>query len=172
MEHLEQLLQEWYEYQGYFVRRNLWVGLELDGSYECELNLVAFHPVKNHLVHVEPCEDLLSWEEREKHLRLKFGAGTKYLHRMFGYQPRTTIEQLALVVFPDAAHRRSVAGGKVVTLAELLGEVLARLAQFSLAAEVVSEQWPLLRTLQYVAEYRETVCAVLSQEHQQQKQRS
>jgi len=38
----------------YFVHRDLWVGLASDGSYECELDVVAFHPTRRHLVHIEP----------------------------------------------------------------------------------------------------------------------
>jgi len=44
MNHLEQLVTEWYEYRGYFVRRNVQVGPRLKGEYECELDVVAFHP--------------------------------------------------------------------------------------------------------------------------------
>ena len=39
---LEQLIAEWYEYRGYFVRRNVLVGRRLKGGYECELDIVAF----------------------------------------------------------------------------------------------------------------------------------
>ena len=44
MNHLEQLFTERYEYRGYFVRRNVQVGPRLKGEYECELDVVAFHP--------------------------------------------------------------------------------------------------------------------------------
>lgn len=50
--HLEQLIAEWYEYQGYFVRRNILVGKRAKGGYECELDVVAFHPERQHLVHI------------------------------------------------------------------------------------------------------------------------
>ena len=39
---LEQLVREWYEYQGYFVRQNVNVGKRAKGGYECELDIVAF----------------------------------------------------------------------------------------------------------------------------------
>ncbi len=159
MDYLEQLLSEWYEYQGYFVHRDLWVGLELDGSYEAELNVVAFNPVKNHVVHVEPCMDCLNWKEREQHFRLKFEAGRKYLHRMFGFEPRTSIEQVALIALAEGLdpHRRTVAGGRIVRLPELLAEIVAKLSTFSVASYLIPEQWPLLRTLQLVSEYRGTL---------------
>jgi len=47
--YLEQLLVEWYEYQGYFVRNNVLVGKRNQGGYETELDIVAFHPEKNTL---------------------------------------------------------------------------------------------------------------------------
>src|SRR5690554_419807 len=42
MNHLEQLVAEWYEYRGYFVRRNIQVGPRANGGYECELDAVLF----------------------------------------------------------------------------------------------------------------------------------
>lgn len=42
--HLEQIIAEWLEYQGYFVRRNLKVGRRRNGGYDCELDVVGFHP--------------------------------------------------------------------------------------------------------------------------------
>jgi hypothetical protein len=50
---LEQLAAEWYEFRGYFVRRNIRVGLRPRGGYESELDVVAFDPDKGHLVHIE-----------------------------------------------------------------------------------------------------------------------
>ena len=42
--HLESLVAEWYEFRGYFVRRNVPVGKRPKGGYDCELDIVAFHP--------------------------------------------------------------------------------------------------------------------------------
>jgi hypothetical protein len=161
MDYLEQLASEWYEYQGYFVRRDLWVGLESDGSYECELDVVGYHPTKHRLVQVEPLMDFLDWKEREQHLRLKFEAGRKYLHRMFGADPRLTIEQIALVAVTDSPHHGAVAGGKILLLSEFLAQIFAQLATVSVSVELIPEQWPLLRTLQFVAEYRQDIVPIL-----------
>jgi len=57
---LEQLIAEWCELQGYFLRRNVWVGNRAKGGYECELDIVAFHPGKKHLVQIEPSMDASS----------------------------------------------------------------------------------------------------------------
>jgi len=153
MEYLQQLITEWHEYQGYFVHTDLWVGIESDGSYECELDVVAFHPMRHHLLHIEPSLDLLSWEDREQHFQTKFAAGRKYLHRMFGNEPRIHFEQLAVVAANEELPR-TIAGARLVRLPDLIGEILAALAAFPVSEWLVPEQWPLLRTLQYVAAFR------------------
>lgn len=168
MDYLEQLVGEWYEYQGYFVRHDLWVGLELDGTYEAELNVVAFHPIHNRLVHIESCLDCLEWKEREQHFRLKFEAGRKYLHRMFGFEPRTPLEQIAVIALAEGLdpHRRTVAGVTILQLPELLAEVVAKLSTFNVASCLIPEQWPLLRTLQFAVEYRDTIFPVAAQDRE------
>ena len=153
MEYLEQLAREWYEFQGYFVRTDLWVGLEANGSYDCELDIVAFHPLHRHLVQVEPSFDLLEQTEREDHFRVKFAAGRKYLHRQFGLAADHEIEQVALLADGMSTTPRSIAGGRVLLLSDLLAQILGKLASQDLASALVPEQWPLLRTLHFVSRY-------------------
>jgi len=81
--YLEELTREWYEYQGYFVRQNVMVGKRPKGGYECELDVVAFHPVRKHLVHIEPSMDADSWAVREIRYKRKFNAGKKYIPTLF-----------------------------------------------------------------------------------------
>ena len=69
--YLEQLVAEWYEYQGYFIRRNVRVGKLPKGGYEGELDIVAFHPEKKHLVHIEPTHDAHTWAKREERFENK-----------------------------------------------------------------------------------------------------
>jgi hypothetical protein len=52
--YLEQLIAEWYEYRGYYIRRNVKVGKLERGGYSDELDLVGFNPSRSHLIHVEP----------------------------------------------------------------------------------------------------------------------
>lgn len=161
MDYLESLAAEWFEYQGYFVFRDLWVGWAADGSYEAELNVVAYHPRKNQLIHLEPSEDLLNWREREQHYTLKFDAGKKYLHRMFAATPSPHLEQLALVAFPGATARHAVSGARILFLSELVETILTKLRAFNMMSYLIPERWPRLRTLQLVAEYRDSVCETL-----------
>jgi hypothetical protein len=155
--HLEQLLAEWYEYQGYFVRRNVNVGPRAKGGYECELDVVAFDPTERRVVHLEPSLDADSWATREKRYARKFELGRKYIPVIFkgldiGDPPR--IEQIAVLVFASGANRQTLAGARIKFASEFIEEILGKLKSKRLAKAAVPEQFPLLRTLQYVAEYR------------------
>jgi hypothetical protein len=149
VEHLEQLAREWYEYQGYFVRQDFWVGLESDGSYECELDVVAFDPLHHHIVQIEPSFDLLPADDKERHFRTKFDAGKKYLHRIFGPAAGLHVEQVALIASAGHAEPRTIGGGRVLLVSELLSQILRRLAELDPSGAPVPEQWPLIRTLQW-----------------------
>lgn len=155
MDYLEHLVREWYEYQGYFVRHALSVGLGPDGSYECELDVVAFHPVHRHVVQVEPIFDLLPFTERETHFRAKFDAGKKHLHRLFGVAPRLHIEQIALIATPGAQPHGTIGGGHIIRLADFLADILQRFEELGPSGEPVHEQWPMIRTLQLAATCRQ-----------------
>lgn len=160
---LEQLVAEWYEYQGYFIRRNVWVGKRPKGGYECELDIVAFHPGKNHLVQIEPSMDAASWAERERRYKKKFEAGRKYIPELFkGLEIPTSIEQIALLVFASKQNQETLAGGKLILANELLAEIFSDLKSRSIYSQTIPEQFPILRALQFVAQYRKEVCDILS----------
>ena len=100
---LEQLVAEWYEFQGYFVRRNVLMGKRAKGGYECELEIVAFHPTGKRLVQVEPSMDADSWEVRERRYHRKFEAGKKHIPDIFkGLNASPSIDQVALLGFASS----------------------------------------------------------------------
>lgn len=79
MSHLEELLVEYYEWLGHVVKCNVQVGKLSHGGYEMELDVVAYEPQANQLLHIEPSLDADSWEKREKRFVKKFQAGLKYI---------------------------------------------------------------------------------------------
>jgi hypothetical protein len=160
--HLEDLIAEWYEFRGYFVRRNVLVGPRAAGGYECELDVVAFHPVLKHLVHLEPSLDADSWEKREHRFTKKFAAGRRYIPGLFeGIVLPSELEQHAVLAFVGQETRPTLGGGQLVPAATVLGEIIRGIAGRRLAKSAVPEQFPLLRTLQYVTEFKGTVLAAL-----------
>ena len=153
MNHLEQLVSEWYEYQGYFVRRNIHVGKRSSGGWECELDVVAFNPTKKHLVHIEPSMDAHSWPKREERYKKKFEAGRKYIPELFsGIEIPQHIEQIALFGLGSKTNNPMLAGGHVWLVSDLLRQITTVLRQLRVEKAAVSEQYPLLRTIQFVCQ--------------------
>jgi hypothetical protein len=153
--HLEQLIAEWYEYLGYFVRRNVKVGKRERGGYEGELDIVAFHPHPKRLVHIEASLDTDSWAKREERYVKKFEAGRKYIPTLFqGLDLPGDIEQIAILAYGSTATHTTLGGGQIIMLPDLLKQIFDSLRDLSILTNMIDEQKPLLRTVQLVAFYR------------------
>ncbi len=159
---LEQLAAEWYEFNGYFVRRNILVGKRIAGGHECELDVVAFHPEKRHLIQIEPSMDADSWSIREKRFKKKFDAGRKYIPSLFsGFDLPEKIDQVALLGFAGKRHPEMIGGGKVVVTQELLPEIFHKLKDYNYENKSIPEQYIILRTLQMVVTNSRDILSVL-----------
>jgi len=147
--HLEQMVAEWLEYKGYFVRRNVKVGKLTRGGHEGELDIVAYHPLENRLIQIEPSIDPHTWAKREERFQKKFDAGRKYIiAEIFPWLPHNkTFEQWAVVWGSDSKHR-TLGGGKVVPIWNLIG-LIANDVKAVRKGLAIPEQFPLLRTMQY-----------------------
>lgn len=155
MNHLEQLVAEWYGFRGYFVRRNVAVGKRSNGGYDCELDVVAFCPTRHHLVHLEPSMDTHTWAVREKRYAKKFEAGRKHIPGLFGaIKLPDTIEQIAVLGFASNTNVKTLAGGRIQTSAELLADITSEIASRRIESAAVPEQYPLLRTIQFAYQHR------------------
>jgi hypothetical protein len=160
--HLEQLLAEWYEFQGYYLRRNTPVGRLPRGGYACELDIVGFHPITRHLIHLEASLDADSWERREERYERKFRLGREYIPQLFtGLDLPAGIDQRAVLVFASKGKKTTIGGGKIVLAAEIVEEILTALRGRQMATNMIPEQMPIMRTLQFVAEYRHSVLRAL-----------
>jgi hypothetical protein len=150
---LEQLVVEFYEFQGFFVRRNVMVGRRTLGGYDCELDVVAFHPKKKKLVHIEPSMDANSWEKREQRYAKKFEAGRKHIPALFeGLDLPAEVDQIALFGFGGKGPNK-VGGGRVMLVSELMQEIAVALKGRSIAKAAVPEGFPLLRAVLFTIAY-------------------
>ena len=153
--HLEQLITEWLEFKGYFVRRNIKVGKLSHGGFEGELDIVAYHPVENHLLHVEPSIDAHTWTKREERFRKKFDAGNRYIIAdILPWLPHNkTFEQWAVLWGSDRNHA-TVGGGMVVPIWKLYQMIAIDIsANGPAGGNAISETFPLLRTMQHTLEW-------------------
>ena len=156
MNHLEQLTAEWYEFKGYFVRRNVKVGKRLAGGWDCELDIVAFHPIEKRILHIEPSMDADQWTKREARYQKKFTAGKLHIPKLFeGLDVPDNIEQIALFGYGGrGATPDNFAGGRVLLAKELLAEIANELAKKPFGVDNVPESFPLLRMIQWMLDAR------------------
>jgi len=120
--------------------------------------VTSFAEKSKHLVHLEPSMDASSWAEREKRYQKKFAAGRKYIPQLFqGIELPTEIEQIAVLVFASKANRGTVGGGRILLIDELLREIFQELRDKHLASNAIPEHLTVLRSFQFVAEYRQVV---------------
>ncbi len=158
LNHLEQLVAEWYEFQGYYVRRNAFVGRLSKGGYTCELDVIAFHPESKHLVHIESAVGSDSWEQRERRYVKKFEAGRRYIPEMFKhFGVSEGIDQIALFIAGNNKKHSHIGGGRVVLAWELLREIMESPKLLPIGKQIVPEQFGNLRTLQFVREYKKSI---------------
>jgi hypothetical protein len=149
MNHLEALTAEWLNYNQYFVRSGVKVGRRARGGWDGELDVVAFHPSRQHFLHVECSIDAHNWERREAIFRKKFDTGLKHARDLFsGMVLPTKLDQVIIHGFASAPDKhRTLGGARLVTSGELTDEIMNGLPP-NMWKNAVPEQFSLLRTLQ------------------------
>ena len=152
MSHLEDLLYQYYEWQGYIVRRNIKVGKLKHGGWEGELDIVAFHPQTQDLFHIEPSIDAHSWKKREERFAKKFKAGRSYIFsEVFPWLNKNTPLNQVAVLISRGSDRALLAGGAVRSIDEVVAEIRGKItAQGKASSNAIPEQFDLLRTIQLV----------------------
>lgn len=150
MSHLESLIVEFLDWQGYLIRRNTKVGRLKHGGWEMELDVIGFNPHTRDLVHYEPSVDAHSWETRELRYRKKFDAARKLIFvEVFSWlAPETPLRQIA--VFPShPKDRHEIAGAEIRSIDEVVKEIRDKVIECGPAnRNAISENYPLLRAMQ------------------------
>lgn len=150
MAHLEDLIAEFYDWQGYLVKRNIKVGRRAKGGWEMEIDVVAYDPHSRHLIHLEPSLDAHSWPKREARFKKKFDAARKYIFsEIFTWlDPATPLEQVAVLVSHPKG-QDDLAGGTIYSVDEFVAKIREKVARRGIVAKsAIPEQYPLLRTIQ------------------------
>ena len=151
MNHLEQLVAEWLQYRGYFVRVSVPVGPRPKGGFEGELDVIGLHFAHKHLVHVECSLDANSWEKRQQRYSLKFERGRKHIKDAFiGVPLPDLLDQVCILQFAGS-DKREIGGGRILSVRDFIHEIFDGLEHTSPASGAVPSTFPLLRTLQLAA---------------------
>jgi hypothetical protein len=150
MNHLEELVYEYYDWKGYLVKRNVKVGKRPKGGYEMELDIIAYNPHEKHLIHVESSLDALSWENRKQRYSKKFEIGQKYIFKeVFTWlDEKQTIDKL---IISSRTTKNGIFGQiKIIAVDDFMTNVIKEIKKEGKASKnAIPEQYPLLRTVQY-----------------------
>jgi hypothetical protein len=148
----EQLVAEWYEYRGYFVRRNIRVGKRQNGGHDFELDIVALHARDRHLVHVEATMDTNTWDRRRGKMERTFIAARHYIPSLFpGFSELPEPEHIALLGFGSNTKVQTIGLGRVQTLNELMADIRRSDIMEKYGKKAIPEQCVILRAMQFAA---------------------
>lgn len=152
MNHLEELIYEYYDWKGYIVKRNIKVGPLNTGGWEMELDIIAYNPDTNNkcIFHIEPSLDADNWAVRESRFEKKFNAGKKYMFiNIFPWLEKSVpIKQIA-VLETNPKNRDDLCGGAIISIDEMVKNIKDEISQVGIMAnKAIPEQYPLLRTIQ------------------------
>ena len=150
--HLEDLTAEWLEYNGYFVRKSVLVGRLPKGGYEGELDVVAYHPARQRLIHVECSLDANPWGVRENRFASKFERGRRFIGDVFGSLSEHLVPDQVALLQLRGGDRNIVGTGRIVCVRDLISDIFDRLASLNPDRNAVPSTLPMLRSMQLAAQ--------------------
>ena len=153
MNFLEQVVAEWFNLKGYFVKTNLRFGKNPGGGVRGEMDVIAFHPQTKVFVHVEASTSAASWEIICKDIRKKFELAEQYYEDMFQF-PKELTQRIAISGFgyvaPDLAKKRLEKSGVTLeSIPEFFRKVTADIQDRPIWKQTIPETLPLLRAIQF-----------------------
>jgi len=155
MNFLEQLVAEWYEYEGYFVQSNVRARKRAEGGWDAELDVLAYDPSNLTLLHVETSGDADSWAERKRRfLTKKFILKREEYEAILGCKV-SKIRKIAVVGYARSTKADLNWGQdiEVVLIPDLMTQIAEKLHSQHPMQEAVPEGFPILRAVQTVLAY-------------------
>lgn len=150
MNFLEELVAEWYQYRGYFVRRNVKIGRLGHGGYEGEMDILAFKQDMSEFLHIETSTDNMTWMMRRKRFTKKFASAEKQYKALFGRRPD---HRIVIVGLGRNAKQEVAPGVETRLIPELIAEISVELSKRNPIRDAVPEGYPLLRAMQFTLAY-------------------
>jgi hypothetical protein len=174
MNFLEQLVAEWYQYEGYLVRTNIRFGRNPNGrgGNVGEMDVIAYEPTRQDFIHIETSGDFMSWPERKRRFEKKFSDARKYYQDVFSFkQTNMRPRQIAIVghnktpssnriAWRSSAPNNSPWGSleiEVVHIPKFIQRINEQLKNKNPVEEAVPETYPLLRAIQYGVFYTNSI---------------
>jgi hypothetical protein len=159
MNFLERLVAEWYEYTGHFVRANTRTRKRAKGGWDVELDVLAFAPGDQRLIHVETSGDANSWSERKNRFRKKFILSDQEYETLIGFKVQR-VERIAVVGWTKSTKADLNWGDniRVILIPTLMEEITSKLTGIDPLRQAVPEGFPLLRAMQMALAFQKENC--------------
>ena len=154
MNFLEQLLSEWYEYKGYFVKTNIRIQKRKTGGYKGEMDVIAYEPKRKELIHIEVSGDAGSWDDRKKRIVKKFKTAEKSYKDIFPFE---YLKREQIVIVGISRPRKKVDFGSniiIKSFKEQLAEIYHELEETNPNQKAVPEKYPIIRAIQCTIWFR------------------
>lgn len=155
MNFLEELVSEWYEYQRYFIIRNRTLNILPGGGYEGEIDILAYNPNNDEVIHIETSSDSKDWSARIKTFKEKFRWTIEEYRNVFGLPLSVTqINKMAVVSFSanprgDTKIRfERETGATLITVPKLLTMIVNSLKNTLQTGLTIPENLHMLRAIQ------------------------
>jgi len=156
MNFLESLVAEWYEFRGYFVRSNIRTRKRKKGGWDVELDVLAYSPPDQRLIHIETSSDASSWKKRkERFLKKKFVLDKSEYESLIGTKTKS-IQKIAIVGW-NKSTKANLNWGQDITvqfIPDLIQEITNEIRKIAPLKEAVPEGFPLLRAMQMVLAFQ------------------
>lgn len=152
MSWLEQLVREYYEMQGYWVRTNVKFGPLGHGGYIGEADVLAFDPRKRLLVHVEPTMGSESWAKRRQTINAKFDKAAPYYDEMFPVAIHHKV-RFAIAGWGLSSPPIEIPGIEILTVGQFVQRCQKLVAELFTGTSSPAEQFPLLRTMYFAMKW-------------------
>lgn len=155
MNFLEQLVAQWYGYNGYFCRTNIRFGRpERGGGHIGEMDVIAYHPETKEFIHVECSEDALTWGKKKEIFVNKFKKAQEFYDNKFPFY-NGKIQKIAITGFSrpreNTVQKMNFGMGiEVMLVPDFIVKVSTELSKLNpWNVGIHSATYPLLRAIQY-----------------------
>lgn len=158
MNFLEELVAEWYEYNGYFCRTNIRFGKTSHGGHIGEIDVIAYHPKTYEFIHIECSSDSWSWDKKRKVFKKKFNNASKHYEQEFPFK-KSIIKKIAITGYSEPRINKEKklnfgSGIEVILVPDFVGYVAQKISKLDPWTTGINENtYPLLRAVQYGTVY-------------------
>lgn len=149
---LEQLVQEYYDIQGYWVRTNVNYGPGRRGGYSGDADVLAFEPHNRVLVHLEVSMGAEKWEEKKATVTKKFKKAKDHYEAMCPH-PFVRTEKVAITGWSSSPAPITIPGVDIWTLGQFMHKVVELVTNRFRGSKLPPEQYPLLRAVSFTCKF-------------------